>query len=98
MSLAYKEGESMEKFDKRCQGLEFQWFSVFKITNKDGKKSLMAMWGNKDDVPLVTRLRVENEGGSIEKYCVGMARSYEERDAIVKNMTAVAENRGWEDD
>ena len=88
----------MKKFDKRLANLEFQWFSVFQITDKDGNNKLMALWGNRDNVPEVTKRKIESQGSKVEKYCVGMARSIEERDAILENMRAIAEARNWEEE
>lgn len=88
----------MKKFDKSCADLEFRWFSVFVITGADKQKHLMALWDIKDAVPEVTKRKIEKHGGSVEKYCVGMARCAEERDAIIEHMQQIAEARNWEED
>lgn len=88
----------MKEFDKKYKNTEPEWFSVFRIIDENGANDLMAIWGNRTELPLVTQLKFKNKGKTITKYCVGMARCLEERDAIVEKIRRHAEASNWEEE
>ena len=85
----------MKAYDKRCAELEPRWFTVFTVTDRNGHSAFLAYWGLHDELPEVTAIKYAREGKTYQKYCVSMARSAEEKDAVLKKIEAAAE---WEDD
>ena len=88
----------MKEFDDLLCEKEPRWFSVFCVTDDNGNKDLMAIWGAHAALPLVTQLKLLEEGKMTEKYCMSCARNLDERDAIVQQIREKAIANNWEDE